>query len=75
MVGDGVSGTEYELTHCSPGRWYAAMVMKHLMAYLLLKYDMTLPDSAKGVRPADLDIAGVHIPNISAHVLFRRRSS
>jgi hypothetical protein len=49
------------------------MVMKHLMAYLLMNYDIKLPDSAKGMRPADLNIASIHIPNTSAHVLFRRR--
>jgi hypothetical protein len=74
MASDDLSVTEFELTPCSPGRWYAVMVMKHLMAYLLLNYDIKLPDSAKGVRPADLNIASVHLPNSSAHVLFRRRN-
>lgn len=59
--------------HACPGRWYAAMVIKHLMAYIVLNYDIRLPDSAKGKRPANLQVAGMCLPNRSAKLLFKRR--
>lgn len=59
--------------HACPGRWYAVMIMKHLMAYLILNYDMKLPESAKGKRPVDLCFASVRIPNTTATILFKSR--
>ncbi|KIM23342.1 hypothetical protein M408DRAFT_332370 [Serendipita vermifera MAFF 305830] len=59
--------------HACPGKWYAAMIMKHLMAYLILHYDLKLPDSAKGKRPDDWVVAGACIPNTSARILLRRK--
>ncbi|CAG7850969.1 Ent-kaurene oxidase; AltName: Full=Cytochrome P450 503A1; AltName: Full=Cytochrome P450-4 [Serendipita indica DSM 11827] len=59
--------------HACPGRWYAAMLVKHLVVYILLQYDIKLPDSAKGKRPPNLSIMGSSLPNLSAKVLFRRR--
>ena len=49
------------------------MLVKHLVVYILLQYDIKLPDSAKGKRPADLYLMGAVVPNTSAKVLFKRR--
>lgn len=59
--------------HACPGRWYASMLVKHLVVYILLQYDIKLPDSAKGKRPADLRMVGTILPNTRASVLFKRR--
>ena len=66
--------SKYLTVVTSPGRWYAAMVIKHVMAYLLINYDIKLPDSANGKRPADLQLVGMHLPNKSAKILLKRRS-
>ncbi|KAG8791976.1 hypothetical protein FRC16_000192 [Serendipita sp. 398] len=59
--------------HACPGRWYASMVVKHLMVYIITKYDVKLPDSAKGKRPADWNFMGSCVPNMTTQLLFKRR--
>lgn len=57
----------------SPGRWYASLVVKYLLAHLLVNYDMKLPDNSGG-RPPDNVYAGVRVANTKAKVLFRQRT-
>ncbi|KAJ3807698.1 cytochrome P450 [Lentinula aff. lateritia] len=55
----------------SPGRFFASMEMKCLMAYLVLHYDLkTLKD---GVRPPDEWFGPTSNPARNARVLFHRR--
>ncbi|KAG8809005.1 hypothetical protein FRC17_003657 [Serendipita sp. 399] len=60
--------------HACPGRWYASMVVKHLMVYIITNYDVKLPESGKGKRPADWNVMGACIPNMSTQLLFKPRS-
>ncbi|KAJ6590180.1 hypothetical protein DFH09DRAFT_909023, partial [Mycena vulgaris] len=46
-----------------PGRFFAAMEMKTLMAHLIMTHDVSLAD---GVRPNDEWYAGIRVPNITA---------
>ncbi|KIM21870.1 hypothetical protein M408DRAFT_333196 [Serendipita vermifera MAFF 305830] len=74
MVGTSTTYLTWGLgKHACPGRWYATMIMKHLMAYLILHYDFKLPDSANGQRPADWNLTGACIPNTKANILLRRK--
>ncbi|KAG7096049.1 hypothetical protein E1B28_006730 [Marasmius oreades] len=57
--------------HLCPGRFFAAMVMKMFMAYLVLNYDVKMPRD--GVRPADEWLGPLCSPATRAHVLFRKR--
>ena len=57
----------------SPGRFFAANELKAMMAYVVLNYDVKLPPEANGVRPQNLEIGPVVIPNQTAHVLFKKR--
>ncbi|EJD07780.1 cytochrome P450 [Fomitiporia mediterranea MF3/22] len=59
--------------HACPGRFFAANELKAMMAYLVLNYDMKLPDGQD--RPKDLEFDGSLSPNPKAHVLFRRRQT
>ncbi|KAJ3876069.1 cytochrome P450 [Lentinula edodes] len=57
--------------HLCPGRFFASMEMKCLMAYLVLHYDLkTLKD---GVRPPDEWFGPTSNPARNARVLFHRR--
>jgi hypothetical protein len=57
----------------SPGRFFAAVEMKMILAYILLTYDVKL-DNANG-RPLNYWL-GVHVfPNPSILVSFRKRAS
>lgn len=59
--------------HRSPGRWYAVMVIKHLLAYLIIHYDIKLEDSAKGKRPQDFPAVDGVFPNRKAKIKMRKR--
>jgi cytochrome P450 len=56
--------------HACPGRFFAAVEIKMMLAYMLMTYDMKLVD---GVRPPDIIVMNSPVANPSAEVLFRRR--
>jgi hypothetical protein len=56
---------------CSPGRHFAANLMKGFLAHLVLNYDVKLEN--EGVRPADMWVDGSLVPNQTAEVMFRKR--
>ncbi|KAJ7048828.1 cytochrome P450 [Mycena amicta] len=58
--------------HICPGRFFASLEMKSLLALLLLRYDVRMAD---GVRPADEWFGPVSSPAPKAQVLFRKRST
>lgn len=69
--------------HACPGRFFAAMELKLLMAYMLVNYDMKWPDeelpsnpsaTEQGYRPPDLWFNFHTLPNRDAHIMIRRRA-
>lgn len=58
--------TIFDDANLSPGRFFAVTLMKLMLAFLLLRYDIKTKD---GVRPADINL----IPDVKAEILFRRR--
>ncbi|KAF9047872.1 cytochrome P450 [Panaeolus papilionaceus] len=57
--------------HACPGRFFAAVAMKLILAYMVTHYDLKFPKD--GGRPSDL-IVGINVlPNPFAKVLFRKR--
>lgn len=59
----------------SPGRWFAAhvmkMVMKMVLAYIALKYEI----QHIGERPANLMLGDCIIPPRNVNIMVRRRRS
>ncbi|KAL0955893.1 hypothetical protein HGRIS_002090 [Hohenbuehelia grisea] len=58
--------------HACPGRFFAAMELKIMLAHLLLNYDFRLVDSE---RPQNVVFHGSALPNQKAHVIFSPRST
>ncbi|KAF7309424.1 Cytochrome P450 [Mycena indigotica] len=60
--------------HSCPGRHFAAVELKAILAHILLNYDIKLEpkDEVKG-RPENQYIASACLPNEKAKVLFRKR--
>lgn len=56
--------------HACPGRFFASMVIKLMLAYAVMTYDMKL---VGGVRPPDMRFLQSCVPNPTAEVLFRKR--
>ncbi|KIY48214.1 cytochrome P450 [Fistulina hepatica ATCC 64428] len=56
--------------HTCPGRFFAAMELKTIIAHILLDYDIKFLD---GKRPKDSIFVYQCFPNPKARVLFRRR--
>jgi len=56
--------------HACSGRFFAAAVMKIMLAHTVLHYDVRFED---GVRPKDIVIGTNNLPNPNATILFRRR--
>jgi len=54
-----------------PGRFFAAISLKAMLAHLVLAYDVKLEN--EGVRPTDTWFGTSCIPNRTAEVLFRKR--
>jgi cytochrome P450 len=77
----------YALTghNCSPGRFYAAMQVKLILAYLITNYEMKWPDSVydpsvpgyteEGYRPPDVHESHRLTPDVQASMMIRRRAS
>ena len=66
----------------SPGRFFASMVVKMIMAELILNYDLSWPEDVykeldsgdkNGYRPPDLWLGGI-VPNQKAKMVLRRRA-
>ena len=55
----------------SPGRFFAAMKLKTIVAYLVLNYDVKVPGD--GGRPADMFFGSNVLPHPSAKIMLRQR--
>jgi hypothetical protein len=51
----------------SPGRFFAAIELKAMMAHLVLNYDVKLENEE--VRPPDIWLGGYWVPNRKANVM------
>ncbi|KAF5385143.1 hypothetical protein D9615_001366 [Tricholomella constricta] len=56
-----------------PGRFFAAVLMKLMLAHMVLQYDVRFGDGAGGARPRDCWVGPERFPDLSAEVMFRRR--
>ncbi|KAJ8516848.1 hypothetical protein ONZ45_g5889 [Pleurotus djamor] len=59
--------------HACPGRFFASMELKIMLAHVLLRYDFKLPDGATK-RPPSFVLAGTTLPPLKGHILFKPRS-
>jgi cytochrome P450 len=59
--------------HACPGRFFATLELKVMMAHLVLNYDIKLEN--EGIRPPNMWFASACVPNQKAKVLFRKRQS
>jgi cytochrome P450 len=57
--------------HACPGRFFAALEMKLIIAHLILNYDVRLEQP--GVRPPDFVFEANCMPNAQARILLKRR--
>ncbi|KAF9047874.1 cytochrome P450 [Panaeolus papilionaceus] len=57
--------------HACPGRFFAAVELKLMLAYVVTHYDIKL--EKEGKRPADISFGLNLLPNPFASVLFRKR--
>ncbi|KAH6915699.1 cytochrome P450 [Coprinopsis sp. MPI-PUGE-AT-0042] len=57
--------------HACPGRFFAAVEIKLMMAYLVLNYDVKCEQD--GVRPKDMWVGQTCVPDPKANLLFRKR--
>ncbi|KAF6744036.1 cytochrome P450 [Ephemerocybe angulata] len=58
--------------HACPGRFFAVNELKGMAAYILLNYDLKLPNDEK-VPPPGQHFGSARSPNPSAKILFRKR--
>lgn len=55
-----------------PGRWYASLMIKFLLASLILEYDFEFSES-QSVRPSDF-VMGTHVlPDMKQKILIKKR--
>ncbi|KAB5563135.1 cytochrome P450 [Coniochaeta sp. 2T2.1] len=59
--------------HACPGRFFAGNVIKMMLAYFLLNYDLKLKDGEG--RPKSMMIVMSKTPNPKTEILFRRRTA
>lgn len=57
---------------CSPGRFFASMELKCIVAYVLLNYDVKMRN--EGERPPDVWFGPFSVPDPKAQVMFRLRA-
>lgn len=57
--------------HVCPGRFFAAVELKLMMAHLILHYDVKCEQD--GIRPKDTWIGPTCLPDAKARLLFRKR--
>ncbi|PPQ65601.1 hypothetical protein CVT26_000550 [Gymnopilus dilepis] len=58
--------------HACPGRFFAVNELKTMLAYVLLNYDVKLPND--GPRPENFWFSANCIPSRTAEVMFRKRA-
>ncbi|TFK69250.1 cytochrome P450 [Pluteus cervinus] len=58
--------------HTCPGRFSAVLLMKTILCHILLNYDVKL---VEGSPPKTWSVGVLVMPDLKAHVLFRRRTS
>ncbi|KAG5647564.1 hypothetical protein DXG03_008917 [Asterophora parasitica] len=56
-----------------PGRFFAAVVMKMMLAHVVLRYDVRLSGDAEARRPRDVWVGLERLPDLDAEVQFRQR--
>ncbi|TFK38941.1 cytochrome P450 [Crucibulum laeve] len=56
-----------------PGRFFASHEIKHTLAWIILNYDIQFKDSFN--RPANQWFGIACVPNMHAHVMFRKREA
>ena len=56
----------------SPGRFFAAINAKAMLAHVLLNYDIKMPN--EGGRPSELWLGLSSIPDPTAQLMFRKRA-
>ncbi|KAI0800573.1 cytochrome P450 [Fomes fomentarius] len=59
--------------HACPGRFFAANELKAMLAYIVVNYDLQLPN--EGPRPENIYFGANVIPNPSGEVMFRKRKA
>jgi len=57
--------------HVCPGRFFAAMELKYMLAHVLLNYDVKMANGQG--RPANWTFGSLAMPNSKAEVMFRKR--
>lgn len=57
---------------CSPGRFFAATVLKAILAHIVVTYDVKLPGDSRTLPPP-MWVSASLVPNHKADVLFRKR--
>jgi len=57
-------------SYCSPGRFFAVYLIKLMLIFVLLRYDLKSTD---GKRPEDWYLGLALNPALSAEILFRKR--
>ncbi|KAJ7666364.1 cytochrome P450 [Mycena rosella] len=57
--------------HACPGRFFAAMELKAMLAHILITYDVKA--ETKGIRPLDQWFGVVRFPNSGGKIMIRRR--
>ncbi|KAJ8509399.1 hypothetical protein ONZ45_g8424 [Pleurotus djamor] len=86
VVDDVLSATKYNFSrvdstyllfntgrHACPGRFFASMQIKIMLAHILLNYDVKLPDG-QTIRPSNLVFDGMILPPMKAHLIFQPRA-
>lgn len=59
--------------HVCPGRFFASMQLKIMVAVIVLKYEFKFPGGKK-IRPKDVVVDGFVMPPVKEHLLFKPRS-
>ena len=59
---------------CSPGRFFAINLIKAVLSYLILNYDIRLPDGSDAPPPPRW-VAGLRYPGPGAKVMLKKRKS
>lgn len=57
-----------------PGRFFAALELKLILAHLVMIYDVKFSEVLEG-RPSDFWVEANRLPNLSAKVMFKKRDS
>jgi len=60
--------------HACPGRFFAANELKAMLAYVVMNYDVQLAGGSKE-RPPNRYVGQNVTPNVTAHVMFRKRAN